>query len=145
MARTSRGLRKAATPALPKGVKPATWVPLLVIPSAGHNAKMDGTAGANLRRRTVVGSEQAVTLRYQPCCEEHKGQITVDALITEFQLQGLCTRLTQHLGHGALLPRQAKVEWAECTEKAPCADCLEAIPEQDREAWLDAKRRLAGG
>lgn len=139
------GIRKAAIPPLPQKVKWATWVPLLVIPSAGHNPKVDGTAGAGARRQGIFGrQERAVTLRYEPCCDEHKGQIKVKSLITEAQLQGLCTRLTMHLGHGMLQAEGAKVEWDECKDKIPCKDCLDAIPEQDREAWVKEKRRMAG-
>ncbi|MGH7105078.1 MAG: hypothetical protein ACREFT_01050 [Acetobacteraceae bacterium] len=128
MARVS-GIRKAAIPELPENVKWATQVPLLVIPSRGHDPKVDGTANATARRRLVAGQERAVTLRYSPCCEEHKAQIKIESLITEAQLQGLCNRLTMHMGHGALQPGQAKVEWTKCEEKIPCADCLAAIVE----------------
>lgn len=139
------GIRKAAVPPLPQKVKWATSVPLLVIPSAGHNPKVDGTAGAGARRQGIFGrQERAVTLRYAPCCDEHKQHIKVKSLITDAQLQGLCTRLTMHLGHGMLQADGAKIEWAPCEEKIPCADCLDAIPEGEREAWTKEKRRLAG-
>ncbi|MGH9588301.1 MAG: hypothetical protein ACRD3F_15230 [Acidobacteriaceae bacterium] len=125
------GIRKAAIPKLPDKVRWATSVPLLVIPSAGHNGAMDGTAGAGSRRTGSYDKrEKAVTLRYLPCCDEHKAQIKVESLVTLPQLQGLCNRLTQHMGHGALQPDRARVEWAKCEEKVACADCLEAAVEK---------------
>ncbi|MDE2105364.1 MAG: hypothetical protein KGL39_49515 [Patescibacteria group bacterium] len=120
----ARGLRKATPTKLPEGVKPATVVPILVIPSAGHSAKMDGNEQA---RRQPFGTkkETEVRLRYAPCCDEHKQHIKVSSLESPQQLLALTTRLTAHLGHGRLLPEKAHIEWEACQEKVACADCQE--------------------
>lgn len=117
-----RGIRKAAIPKLPDGVKWATQVPILVIPSAGSSAKLDGADGG-LRRRPT-SSESEVRLRYPPCCDQHKGAIKVDSLVTDSELQSLCSRFSQHYGHGRLLADRAKIDWQPCTDKVACEDCL---------------------
>lgn len=118
-----RGIRKAAPPKLPEGVKWATQVPILVIPSAGSSAKVDGSDGA-LRNRGTGSPEMEVRLRYPPCCDQHKGALKIDSLITPSELQATCSRFSQHYGHGRLLPDRAHVEWIACTDKVPCEDCL---------------------
>ena len=119
----ARGVRKAATQKLPEGVRWATQVPILVIPSGGHNAKDDGADGA-LRNRGTGKPETAIRLRYPPCCDEHKKAIKIEALVTPGELQATCSRFSQHIGHGRLQPGAAHLEWAECTDKVPCEDCL---------------------
>ncbi len=120
----SRALRKAATPKLPDGVKWATQVPMLVIPSAGHSPKGDGADGG-LRRRPAGEREVEVRVRYPACCDQHKASIKVESLVTQQELMALCSRFTQHHGHGRLLPGQAKIEWVPCQEKTvPCEDCM---------------------
>ena len=139
----SRGLRKAATPKLPDNVKWATQVPILVIPSGGHSGLSEGTeiaTGPNgqrrqqVERRTPTNSrrENEVRLRYPACCDQHKGQIKVESLVTEQELRAVCSRLTQHHGHGALNPRGAWLEWAPCEDKIPCSDCLGDAAEKAR-------------
>ena len=119
----ARGIRKAPPQALPQGVKWATQVPILIIPSGGHSAKMDGSDGA-LRNRSTNANERDVKVRYPPCCDEHKKQLKLESLVTEGELASLATRFQQHIGHGRLIPERAKVEWAPCTEKMPCEDCM---------------------
>lgn len=119
----ARGVRKAATRKLPDGVRWATQVPILVIPSGGHSAKDDGADGA-LRNRGTGKPEEEIRLRYPPCCDEHKKAIKIDSLITQGELQATCARFSQNYGHGRLQPRAARLEWTECTDKVPCEDCL---------------------
>lgn len=121
----SRALRRAATPKLPDGVKWATQVPILVIPSAGHSAKGDGADGA-LRRRPNSNLEVEVRVRYPACCDQHKGSIKLESLVSRNELTAMCSRFMQHHGHGRLLPEKARVEWAPCPEKSmPCEDCMD--------------------
>jgi hypothetical protein len=119
----SRALRKAAIPKLPDGVKWATQVPMLVIPSAGHSQKGDGADGG-LRRRPTGEREVEVRVRYPACCDQHKGSLKVESLATPSELQALCSRFSQHHGHGQLLPGRTKIEFAPCTDKVPCEDCM---------------------
>jgi hypothetical protein len=119
----TRGVRKAATLKLPAGVKWATQVPILIIPSAGHSKKGDGADG-NLRRRDTGDEENTVKVRYPACCDDHKSAIKVESLATEQELTAMCTRFSQHHGHGKLYPRRAKVEWTVVEGKIPCEDCL---------------------
>lgn len=119
-----RGIRKAAIPQLPKGVNWATHVPLLVIPSGGTSPKADGVDGA-LRNRTSGANERDVKLQYPGCCDEHKKAITVASLVTDQELLSICSRFSQHYGHGRLQPARARIEWVSPTGKAPCEDCLD--------------------
>lgn len=119
----ARGIRKTAVPKLPEGVRWATQIPLLVIPSSGHSAKGDGADGA-LRHRGTGGKENAVTVRYPACCDQHKGAIKVESLATEQELAAMCSRFSQHHGHGKLYPERARVDWIACEDKVPCEDCL---------------------
>jgi hypothetical protein len=125
----SRALRKAAPIKLPEGVKWATQVPLLIIPSGGHSAKGDGADGA-LRRRPGGSNEVDVRVRYPPCCDAHKAGIKVESLVTAQDLAGLCSRFSQHVGHGQLHPSRARVEWIPCQEQMPCDDCMTAYEEK---------------
>jgi hypothetical protein len=142
-----RGARRNAPIQLPPGVKLAEWVPILVIPSGGHNPKGDGTYLAEQRRQ--VGNSKAETevrLRYEPCCAEHKAAITVASLASEGELQALCTRLMQHHGHGRLMPDRAAIQWQECRETVACHDCLEeASQPQDAQPAEPAPALTAAG
>lgn len=118
-----RGIRKAAVPKLPEGVKWATQIPVLVIPSSGHSPQGDGADGA-MRHRPTGPQENTVKVRYPGCCEDHKKAIKVESLATEGELQAMCARFSQHHGHGKLYPDRARVDWVACTDKVPCEDCL---------------------
>lgn len=125
----SRALRKAAPLKLPDGVKWATQVPLLIIPSAGHSAKGDGADGA-LRRRPGGSNEVDVRVRYPPCCDQHKSGIKVESLATSQEIASMCSRFSQHLGHGQLMPSRARIEWVPCQEQMACEDCVATYEEK---------------
>jgi hypothetical protein len=120
----ARGIRKTAVQKLPPGVEWATQIPVLVIPSAGHSKKGDGTDGA-LRRRDGSANENTVKTRYPACCDKHQKAIKVESLATEQEIQAMCSRYSQHHGHGKLYPERARVEWIPADAKVPCQDCLD--------------------
>jgi hypothetical protein len=129
----ARGIRKAATQKLPAGVKYATQVPLLIIPAAPRSTRADGTDGT-LRRRDTGDRDNAVAVRYPACCDEHKSAIKVASLATDSELAAMCSRFSQHHGHGKLYAHQARIEWIACEDKVPCQDCLDEHHEKQAAA-----------
>lgn len=119
---------------LPQGVKLAKWVPIVVIPSAGHDARAAGTKFANMRRGGTDGSEKPVRIRFGACCDEHKGAVKLDLLATPAELMRRAKSLSNHLGHGLLQPEKARLEWEQCESELPCIDCMEALAEKERKA-----------
>ena len=130
-----RPVRTEAARPLPQGVKLAKWVPIVVIPSDGHNARAAGTQLANMRRQvTGTQNEHVVRLRYGACCDPHKADIKLGSLITATQLQALAQRLSMQHGHGNLRPQDAKLEWVQCEDELPCADCMAEAKEREEKA-----------
>lgn len=129
----ARGLRKAALPKLPDGVKWATHVPVIVIPSGGHSLATDGAAQAR-RHSANSKPELEVRLRFDACCDTHKAAITLEALASTQELTSLCVRLTQHHGHGRLMPDKARIDWVKCDARVACADCLAEYQDKQKAA-----------
>lgn len=137
-----RGIRKTQAPKLPEGVKAATWCPVLVIPSAGHSLKADGS---DLSRRQPGNSkrETEVRLRYSPCCDAHKGKITVADLESPQEMLALVNRLMNHYGHGRLLPDSAHIDWQKVVEVTPCVDCMAEYQDRQEQAAQASRVKVA--
>lgn len=110
------------------GPHAAQWCAVVVIPSAGHRAKGEGTDGASLRR-TPTGSkkEREVRLRAGYYCDAHK-PATLDKLMRRSALEAWCSRLQAHYGHGALLINEARLEWVAVDEPCDCAVLAPVAP-----------------
>lgn len=134
-----RGIRNEAPLKLPEGVKLAKWVPLIVIPRAAPNKQQRRASGVDLasdrRQQSDPSAGKPLTVRYQPCCDTHKTQMTLNALETPQQLMARCQSLAKDQGHIDLMPREAKLDWAPCEDKTPCEDCLAALPVEVRKDW----------
>ncbi len=117
---------------LPPGVKLATKVPIVIIPSAGVDPSAAGTKLANMRRQGAGSRENAVRIRFGACCDEHRGQVKLDNLASPAELMRRAKSLSDHVGHGRLDPSQARLEWVDCEPNTPCTDCLELALERQK-------------
>ena len=113
------------------GPHAAQWCAVVVIPSAGHRAKGEGTDGASLRRTPTGGrKEREVRLRAGYYCDAHK-PTTLDKLMKRSALEAWCARLQAHYGHGALLIDQATLVWERAPDSPACV-VLESEPPRIR-------------
>jgi hypothetical protein len=120
---------------LPPGVKPAKWVPIIIIPSLGVDERAAGTKLANMRRQgNGAGKEGPVRIRFGACCEEHRAQIKLDNLASAAEIARRARSLTDHMGHGRLDPERARIEWVEADPHTPCVDCFELATERENQA-----------
>lgn len=124
---------------LPPGVKAAKWVPIVVIPSEGHDARAAGTKPANMRRQGAgAGVERPVRIQFGACCDEHKGHVKLELLASPADLARRASALSNHHGHGRLMPDKARLEWEQCESELPCVDCMEIAAEKEAKAKQEA-------
>lgn len=107
----------------------AQVVAIVVIPSGGHTAAGEGSKNTQRRTPTARGKEREVRLRMGCYCEAHKPKVLAEVM-TPVQVKQWCTRLQMHYGHGALLDREARLEW-EPVEGHACQVELEVAPVVD--------------
>ena len=124
-----RGIRNAAPLKLPDGVRLSKWIPIISVPRSGPTKQMRRQEGTDLaqqrRQQSDPNAGQPLRLRYAPCCEEHKKEMTLAALESPAQLLFRCQSLAKDQGHFDLLPKQATLEWQKDEDNTPCRDCIE--------------------